>query len=81
MPGIKGYVDVSKPYQPAYPVLKRGSTGFWVQLIQPVMGVTADGVFGPKTETAVKDYQTKHGLVADGVIGAKTWNVISGQGV
>jgi peptidoglycan hydrolase-like protein with peptidoglycan-binding domain len=32
-----------------------------------------DGVFGPKTQQAVKVYQTAHGVPADGVVGYKTW--------
>jgi hypothetical protein len=32
-----------------------------------------DGVNGPATVKAVKDFQVKHGLVADGVVGPKTY--------
>lgn len=32
----------------------------------------ADGVFGPKTLTAVKLFQRKNGLAADGIVGPKT---------
>lgn len=32
-----------------------------------------DGVFGPKTLEAVKEFQVDSGLAVDGVVGAKTW--------
>jgi len=33
---------------------------------------TADGIFGPKTSTAVKAFQQDHGLEVDGIVGKKT---------
>lgn len=36
-------------------------------------GLKVDGVFGPSTTTATKDFQSKNGLAADGVIGPSTW--------
>ena len=35
------------------------------------------GVFGPKTEKAVKDFQEKHGLEVDGIVTPEVWEVIS----
>lgn len=35
-------------------------------------GLTVDGVNGPKTIAAVKDFQSKHGLTVDGILGPKT---------
>ena len=54
-------------------VLKKGSKGPAVVTLQEFLKLTADGIFGPKTESAVKSYQKKNGLVADGIVGPKTW--------
>jgi peptidoglycan hydrolase-like protein with peptidoglycan-binding domain len=62
-------------------LLQRGTVGHGVAEAQialnaHLMGSQAplgvDGVFGPKTDTAVRDFQRRNGLVADGVIGPKT---------
>jgi hypothetical protein len=52
--------------------VKRGYRGPGVRLIQRRLGLTADGVFGPLTERAVKRFQRRQGLVADGVVGPIT---------
>jgi hypothetical protein len=41
--------------------------------------VTVDGVFGPGSEQAVRDYQKASGLVVDGVVGEQTWLKLMGQ--
>lgn len=59
--------------------IKNGSRGEAVVILQNALnkfgafGLTADGIFGPKTEVAVKDFQKKKGLLVDGVVGPKTW--------
>ena len=53
--------------------LRRGDHGNRVTGLQRQLGLTADGLFGLKTQTAVKAFQTAHGLVADGVVGPSTW--------
>jgi peptidoglycan hydrolase-like protein with peptidoglycan-binding domain len=60
------------PAPPASSIWKVGSTGDKVRKIQQVVGVPADGVFGPKTEAAVRQWQSNLKLVADGVWGPAT---------
>jgi peptidoglycan hydrolase-like protein with peptidoglycan-binding domain len=54
-------------------ILKRGLSGDPVRVLQTKLGVTADGIFGPGTDTALRDYQKKHGLLVDGVAGPDTF--------
>lgn len=42
-------------------------------LLQTALGITADGIFGKQTESAVRAYQQAHGLTVDGIVGSKTW--------
>jgi len=59
-------------------LLKLGSEGEDVKKLQIKLGVDPIGKFGPKTEAAVKGWQSKNGLTADGVVGDKTWGIIMG---
>jgi len=38
--------------------------------------VTVDGIFGPKTDTAVRSFQHEKGLTVDGIVGPKTWTAL-----
>jgi putative chitinase len=62
-------------------LLKVGSKGTDVVNLQKKLGLTADGSFGPKTEAAVKAWQTKNGLTSDGIITSenKTWELMFGE--
>ena len=53
-------------------VLRRGSRGDGVKLMQEALGLDADGVFGRGTERALKLWQTDNGLTPDGVAGPLT---------
>jgi|UPI000426F885 peptidoglycan hydrolase-like protein with peptidoglycan-binding domain len=60
-----------------YPNLHEGIyNNSYVMKLQKILGITADGDFGPKTLTAVKRFQQAHGLVVDGIVGPKTWNAL-----
>ena len=53
-------------------VLKLGSIGNEVKALQEKLNLKADGIFGPITEEAVKDFQRANGLEVDGIVGANT---------
>ena len=53
-------------------VLKLGSRGNEVKVLQEKLNLKADGIFGPLTEEAVKDFQRSNGLKVDGIVGANT---------
>ena len=65
------------------PTLRKGSQGDAVKELQKKLNalgyyhdsltkLTVDGVFGERTEKAVKKFQIDRGLTADGIVGAKT---------
>lgn len=61
------------------PTLRLGSSGDSVKTLQGLLcdkngaGLTVDGVFGQKTQAAVRAFQRKMGLTVDGIVGPKTW--------
>jgi putative chitinase len=59
-------------------VIRKGSKGEGVKMMQAALGIAADGSFGPGTEKALKAWQTKNGLTADGVAGPKTLEKLLG---
>ncbi len=52
--------------------LTGGSEGRQVLLLQRELGIRADGVYGPETEAAVRQFQASRGLVVDNVVGPAT---------
>jgi len=62
----------------ARPTIRQGSQGEAVKEWQKIIGVNADGIFGPGTSAATKEWQKDRGLVADGVVGSATWGAALG---
>ena len=54
-------------------MLKRGSIGDDVKLLQRILKLVVDGDFGPATELAVMRFQGQHSLKKDGIVGPATW--------
>ena len=61
-------------------LLKKGDNNEQVKQLQIKLGLEPIGNFGPKTEDAVKAFQSKNGLTADGIVGEGTWVKIMGEG-
>ena len=64
--------EAARAGPPVAPAGPAGCRGGGVRSLQRVLGLPADGVFGPHTESAVKRFQRRHGLTADGVVGPMT---------
>lgn len=70
--------------------LQRGMTGGLVRELQrhlvaeghlrPADAATGPGVFGPRTENAVRAFQAREGLPATGMVGPDTWAALLGDG-
>ena len=60
------------------PTVRRGSRGAHVQNLQQLLGgLAVDGIFGPKTEQAVRMFQQSKGLKVDGIVGRNTWAALT----
>jgi hypothetical protein len=63
----------------ARPTIQRGARGQAVRDLQGLLnsgqaaGLVVDGIFGPLTDRAVRQFQRRTGLVVDGIVGPKTW--------
>lgn len=65
-----------------YNQVSYGSRGSGVTELQKLLnqngyGLDEDGVFGSKTQNAVRDYQQKNGLSVDGIVGNQTWGALT----
>ena len=64
-------------------LLKVGSRGEEVKKLQEILNELgfdcgkADGIFGPKTQNAVKQFQKENGLAVDGIVGPRTQNKLN----
>ena len=59
-----------------------GSKGSDVTELQKLLNdngydLEVDGVFGDKTQAAVKDYQKNNNLAVDGIVGDNTWGALT----
>ncbi|MBR2297097.1 MAG: peptidoglycan-binding protein [Clostridia bacterium] len=69
-------------------VLRIGSQGESVRALQEYLNyisrtysqispVTVDGIFGPVTQNAVREFQSVFGLTESGIVGAQVWDAIT----
>ncbi|MEG4067291.1 peptidoglycan-binding protein [Microcoleus sp. Pol11C2] len=75
--------EINPQAQPTnFPILRRRMRGAAVRDLQErlrakgFLRVSADGVFGPETQAAVKAAQRQYQLPADGIVGRATWEAL-----
>lgn len=64
------------------PTIRRGCTGdanrAATKMLQRLLGLNLDGIFGEATENALLKAQEKHKLAVDGICGPASWKALSG---
>lgn len=64
------------------PVLRNGSNGYDVTLVQRLLNdagygsLVEDGIFGVRTDAAVMMFQKDRNLIVDGIVGSQTWGAL-----
>lgn len=63
------------------PLLRRGAAGANVRKLQRLLAakgakLDVDGIYGPKTEAAVRAFQKTHDCKIDGIVGPETWGAL-----
>lgn len=72
-PGFKSTVDLNRVH-----VQQQEATGDSVKWIQQRLpNISVDGAFGPKTDSAVKTFQTQKKIAADGIVGLETLQLLT----
>ncbi|HIT62459.1 MAG TPA: peptidoglycan-binding protein [Candidatus Caccovivens faecavium] len=82
--GVCNYLGVSylsRDNLNNYPLLRSGSQGNFVYLLQFILNeygynLTVDGIFGSRTLNAVRDFQRNNSLSIDGLVGTNTWRTL-----
>jgi peptidoglycan hydrolase-like protein with peptidoglycan-binding domain len=64
-----------------WPLVRQGDQDHPVRTLQYLLrarghNVTVDGIFGPKTDAAVRAFQGERGLAVDGIVGPDTWRAL-----
>lgn len=81
--GVVAEVPVAKPATKkaasAFKPLKNGSKGTGVKTVQTLLGIKADGSFGPGTAKAVQDFQKKSKLPVTGIVDQATLKALKAK--
>jgi peptidoglycan hydrolase-like protein with peptidoglycan-binding domain len=80
MTGLKEAMDMTGTLSP-WPQISQGAKEHPVPTLQYLLRahgrtVTVDGLFGPRTDAAVRVFQRDKGLTVDGIVGPNTWGAL-----
>jgi peptidoglycan hydrolase-like protein with peptidoglycan-binding domain len=64
-----------------WPLVRQGDQQHPVKTLQYLLrargrNLTVDGIFGPKTDAAVRAFQQQRALAVDGIVGRNTWSAL-----
>jgi peptidoglycan hydrolase-like protein with peptidoglycan-binding domain len=64
-----------------FPLVRKGDQQHPVQTLQHLLrargqNLTVDGIFGAKTDAAVRAFQQQKALAVDGIVGPNTWSAL-----
>ena len=64
-----------------FPLVRKGDQQHPVQTLQHLLrargqSLTVDGIFGPRTDAAVRAFQQQKALAVDGIVGPDTWSAL-----
>lgn len=64
-----------------WPLVRKGDRDHPVLTLQHLLRarqhtVAADGIFGPRTDAAVRAFQEQKDLAVDGIVGQRTWSAL-----
>jgi peptidoglycan hydrolase-like protein with peptidoglycan-binding domain len=64
-----------------WPLIREGDQAHPVPSLQYLLrarghSVAVDGIFGPRTDAAVRAFQQQKGLAVDGIVGPQTWTAL-----
>jgi hypothetical protein len=71
--------ESAPPLPATRPLLRKGTVSSEVSALQTLLNFLGypcgkvDGIFGPKTEAAVRQFQRTAGISVDGIVGSQTW--------
>jgi hypothetical protein len=74
-PAVKPIANNPAVFKP----IANGASGSGVKTIQTLLGIKADGSFGPGTAKAVKEFQKKSGLPTTGIVDQATLKALKGK--
>jgi hypothetical protein len=76
---VKAAPKVNKAAPAAFKPLKNGSKGPAVKTVQTLLGIKADGSYGPGTIKAVQDFQKKSSLPVTGIVDQTTFKALKSK--
>lgn len=69
-------VKLTKALNVQFPVIRKSSSGTAVSMLQAMLNVKIDGIFGSQTEETLKAFQKNVKISSDGICGENTWKKV-----